>query len=84
MVGEIKMNKIQWKVLGIASWLLMVLFIFLDLSHGFILINDVCLGSDDIYCVVRGEVFMPFIYIFFVLGIVFHICSLFERKIYGK
>lgn len=75
------MNKKQWITLSITFWILMFLFIGLDRINTCVLdTGNLPLGEYDIWCIVNGEIYEPFIYLFFVLAIAFSICGFFEYK----
>lgn len=74
------MNKKQWYVLSISSYLLSVLFVFISLQW-----KSVCdvfgeATMSNIFSCIRGEIFAPYPYIFFTLGIVFMILAWLEHK----
>ena len=73
------MNKKQWYVLSITSYLLGMLFIYISLQW-----KTAC-GFDkvdmlNIFSCVRGEVFAPFPYIFVSLGLAFMFCAWLEKS----
>ncbi len=81
------MNKKQWHTLGVTFWILGLIFIYMDLSHGFIITSDPCnsnlrinnvLDENDIICTVRGEIYSPFIWLFVALAIISHIMARIE------
>ena len=106
------MNRKQWAVLWVASFLFSFVFIALDLNHGsFNSDYDACsfmdnyyyelytggniteeeygeyLTSDsgeldefDVYCLLRSNIYAPFIWLFFGLGWVFLILWFLEPK----
>ena len=75
------MNRKQWYVLTIASFLFGMFFISIDTS------STSCLGFftetinfSDIWCVINAEMYEPFIYLFNLGWIVFLICAWLEPK----
>ena len=73
------MNKKQWNVFAIASYLLGILFAKISLQwKGTCGLEDV--NMMNIFSCVRGEIFAPFPYIFFALGLVCFICAWLEPK----
>ena len=76
------MKRSQWLTLSIASYIGMGWFIRLDSGFWSCLnLLSEKLGSYDVWCIVNGEIYEPFIYLTFGLGIVFSICFLLEPKI---
>ena len=74
------MNTKQWYVLSISSYLLAILFVRISLQwKGFCDVFDEVTMSNIFSCI-RGEIFAPFPYIFFTLGIVFLILAWLEPK----
>jgi len=79
------MNKIQWIVLGIAFFLLGMLFASLSMEAGGNCSKNPFGGynttppTENIFCI-RQQVFAPFPYIFFSLMIVCVICAFLEFK----
>jgi len=77
------MNKAQWNVLSVFSYVLMFIFIGLDSQYyscsNFALLENT-LNSGDIWCIVSGEIYEPFIYLFFSLGIIFLILGWLESR----
>ena len=79
------MNKKQWMTLSIVFYILMFLFIGQDLIWNGHCINAwTGLGEPataiDVSACVKAEVYAPFIWLSFALGIAFSICSSFESK----
>ena len=74
------MNKKQWYVLAIAFTLLAMLFMYISLQwKGFCnKFGEVTMSN--IFSCIRGEIFSPFVYLLFGLGIVFMICAWLESK----
>ena len=75
------MNRNQWLVLQFSSIALMLLFISLDSSYWG------CIGSmygelnaSDVWCIVNGKIYDPFIWLFGILNFVFMICGFLEPK----
>ncbi len=84
------MDKKQWYKLAIASFLLSMLFISLDMNNGFIPtpFGNPCksyqieqpLNKYDITCILGGEIYEPFIYLFSLLWVFFLILAWLEPK----
>ncbi|TKJ17294.1 hypothetical protein CEE44_02040 [Candidatus Woesearchaeota archaeon B3_Woes] len=106
------MNRKQWYVLAIVSFLLGNFFIYLDINNGFLplpsignpcnfeerlllekynageitieeyreKIKDGQLDKYDVTCILGGEMYEPFIYLFNLLWIVFLILAWLEPK----
>ena len=78
------MNRKQWNVLSITSWILMILFIGIDSLNNrclnLRLLSESPLDFSDVWCIINSEIHEPFIYLFFVLGITFLICAGLEKK----
>jgi len=81
------MKKLQWYLLGWSFLTLAFFFTYLNLNHGFLLLDDPCLDIDSseldnlaVLCIVRGEIYAPFTYIFFGLGIIFFLLGLSSRQ----
>ncbi len=75
------MNKKQWYVLSISSIIMMLIFIALDGAYWG------CLGSmygtlsvSDVWCIVNGEIYEPFIHLSYALSLVFLIMGFLEAK----
>ncbi len=73
------MNKIQWTVLSIASYLLAILFMRISLQWRAIcdLMNT---ETFKLVACIRADTFAAYPYIFFVLGIVFMILCFLEKE----
>lgn len=99
------MDRKQWYVLAIVTFLFGVLFIKLDINKGslssstnicdyeeklyyggkitfeqYTSMSDAPLDELDVYCLVRGEIYAPFVYLFNFLWIVFLILAGLESK----
>jgi len=76
------MNRKQWYALAIAFFVLMIFFIYLDSIYycDVFSIEEETLSKADIFCVVNGEIYDPFIWLFGVLWIVFLICTWLQPK----
>ena len=76
------MNRKQWYALAIAFWVLMILFISIDLKYNcdMFSVDDNVLSKYDVWCVVNGEIYDPFIWLFGVLWITFLICAWLQPK----
>ena len=72
------MRKSQWLVISIACNLLGMLFVRISLQWKLLCDNFGEATMSNIFACTRGEIFAPYPYIFFTLGIVFMICFLFE------
>ena len=73
------MNKKQWNILAIVFEMLAIIFVKISLQW-----KSRC-GLDDvsmtnIFSCIRGEIFAPFPYIFFAMGVTFFICGLLESN----
>ena len=74
------MNRSQWNVLSIFSYLLGFLFVKISLQwKGFCATLGGGIMSNSLTCI-RGEIFAPYPYIFFTLGFVFLILAWLEPK----
>jgi len=72
------MNKSQWSVFAIGSHALAFLMIKISLQwKGYCGLDVV--DMTNIYACIRGEVFAPYPYIFFGLGIIFMIVAFLEK-----
>jgi len=71
------MKSSQWFVLSIMFWILMGWFIFIDSTFNcdMFSLEERSLSQADIWCVVNSEIYDPFIYLFFALGITCSICG---------
>ena len=76
------MKSNQWYVLGFAFLILMILFINIDLTFNcnMFSVTDENLDKADIWCIVNGEIYDPFIYLFAVLWIVCWINAWLEHR----
>ncbi|MBU4351616.1 MAG: hypothetical protein KJ939_00855 [Nanoarchaeota archaeon] len=87
------MRSIQWFVLAIACFFIATSFMKIDLNNGFkdrfFGFENPCtfmqedeqpqpLDKLDVMCVLGGEIYEPFIYLFNILGFVFIICGSIE------
>ncbi len=75
------MKASQWWVLAIGCYLMMFWFISMDvyspLDCGGL---DGDLDSGDVWCIFQAEMFDPFIYLLFPLGLMLSICGILEEK----
>lgn len=78
------MNKKQWALLSIFSWILSFIFIGIDSLYSsclnLLFISESALDFTDVWCIVNGEIYEPFIYLFGSLGIIFMILGWLEKK----
>jgi len=73
------MNKKQWIVFTIFSYLLAMLFVKISMQwKGYCNLDELLMSN--IFSCIRGEIFAPYPYIFFTLGIIFMICASLESK----
>ena len=77
------MKSSQWYLIGIFLIVMSMYFIYLDLTY-----NTWCMssydkesiGALDIQACTRSEVYGPFIWILYPLGVVFNICGWIESR----
>ena len=74
------MNKKQWIVLSVFSYLLGFFFTKISMSSKISCIASDSVSIPSIYYCVRGEVFAPFPYLLFGLGFIFMILAWLEPK----
>ena len=80
------MNKKQWMTLSIVFYVLMFLFIGQDFIWNNSCQNEWATGlgqpatAVDVSICVKAEVYAPFVWLFFALGVAFSICSSLEPK----
>jgi len=74
------MNRNQWYVLSIASYLLAWLFSYISSQWKSFCYTGVQETFNTLQACVRGDIFAPYPYIFFTLGLVFLILAWLEPK----
>lgn len=79
------MNKLQWYLLSIVSTLGMMWFIKLDsfywgcMNMLFGTPSNHVMDFADVWCIINGEIYEPFIYLLFGLGTVFLLLAFLEK-----
>ena len=71
------MNRNQWFVIAIGLYLIGMLLMNISLQWQ---VNCGSLGYEVSMTCIRGQIFAPYPYIFFGLGLIFSICGLLEPK----
>jgi hypothetical protein len=85
---KICMERKEWSILSIASFIMAMVFIAIDLINGKCL--NTLLATEipgqsvanfaDVWCVVNSEIYEPFIYLFGMLWVVFSILEKISKK----